>query len=95
VDEIDDQHKEIFRRINGLLDSCRQGKGKEDVGKVINFLDDYVVTHFGREEKYVIDNSFPARQPFFGSALFLAYKPPPHVHGGLAEKIIAEGKKGT
>jgi hemerythrin len=59
VSQIDDQHKEIFKRINGLLDSCGQGNGKEEVGKVIKFLDDYIVTHFGREEKYMIDNNFP------------------------------------
>jgi len=26
VSEIDYQHKELFRRINSLLDACREGK---------------------------------------------------------------------
>jgi hemerythrin len=59
VSQIDDQHKEIFRRIDGFLDACNQGKGKNEVDRVIKFLDDYVVTHFGTEEKYMIGNSFP------------------------------------
>lgn len=59
VNEIDDQHREIFRRINGLLDACNHGKGKNEVDKVIRFLDDYVITHFGTEEKYMIDYEFP------------------------------------
>ena len=59
VNEIDDQHKELFLRINSLLDSCRQGRGKAEVGKVIIFLEDYVLTHFGTEEKYMIESGYP------------------------------------
>ncbi len=51
--EIDRQHKEIFLRINWLLDACNLGKGKAEVGTVINFLDDYVATHFSLEEAYM------------------------------------------
>jgi hemerythrin-like metal-binding protein len=58
-DEIDEQHKEIFRRINALLDACSQGKGKAEVCRVIGFLDDYVVTHFGEEEAYMLKHNYP------------------------------------
>jgi len=58
-DEIDSQHKELFRRINVLLDACNQGKGKEEVCRVIGFLDDYVVTHFGEEEEYMLKHGYP------------------------------------
>jgi hemerythrin-like metal-binding protein len=57
--EIDSQHKEIFRRINGLLDACNLGKGKDEVGRVIEFLDDYVVAHFGVEEKHMLKHGYP------------------------------------
>jgi hemerythrin len=60
VNEIDEQHKELFRRINTLLEACREGKGKEEVHKVIQFLEDYVVVHFGSEEKYMVQYSFPS-----------------------------------
>lgn len=59
VSEIDDQHKEIFNRINGLLDACNHGRGKEEVNKVISFIDDYVVTHFGMEEEHMIRQGYP------------------------------------
>lgn len=51
--EIDRQHKELFTRINALLDACRQGRGKTEVNEVVRFLDDYVVKHFSEEEKYM------------------------------------------
>lgn len=50
VEEIDNQHKELFRRINNLLDACTQGKGKDEVLNTIRFLDDYVMVHFTAEE---------------------------------------------
>ena len=59
INEIDNQHKEIFRRINGLLDACNQRRGKEEAGSVIRFLDDYVVTHFSGEERYMTMHNYP------------------------------------
>ncbi len=50
VDLVDNQHKEIFTRVNSLLGAMAQGKGKEEVGKVLAYLADYVVKHFGAEE---------------------------------------------
>lgn len=59
VQEIDNQHKELFDAINKLFDACSQGKGKEEVDKVIKFLGDYVVLHFGAEEKLQKKFSYP------------------------------------
>ncbi|NUO07333.1 MAG: hemerythrin family protein [Candidatus Brocadia sp.] len=50
VDVIDNQHKGIISRINDLLHAMSQGKGKNEVGKVLTFLADYVVKHFSAEE---------------------------------------------
>jgi hemerythrin len=50
VEQIDNQHKELFTRIDGLFEACNKGKGKEEVTKVIDYLGDYVVTHFSDEE---------------------------------------------
>jgi len=58
-DEIDSQHKELFDRINNLLEACRHGKGKEEVQKTISFLEDYVGTHFSAEEKYMDKYEYP------------------------------------
>lgn len=42
-----------------LLDACNQGKGKHEVVKVIAFLDDYIVTHFGAEAEHMLMQSYP------------------------------------
>ena len=51
VDWQDAQHKELFRRINALLDAMNVGMGKEEVSKLFTFLDEYFVVHFDAEEK--------------------------------------------
>lgn len=62
VDKIDDQHKELFNRINGFLDAMNRGAGKEEVGNVIDFLEDYVLTHFGAEEGFMTKHKYPEYQ---------------------------------
>jgi len=59
VDTIDNQHKEIFRRINTLLDACKSGKGRDALGETIRFLQDYVVTHFTAEEALQRQSAYP------------------------------------
>lgn len=59
VDEIDNQHKELFRRINNLLTACKQGEGKKEVEKVIRFLEDYVIQHFSEEERHMNGRAYP------------------------------------
>jgi hemerythrin len=59
VDIIDDQHKELFRKINDLVAAIRQSVCKYKIGDVIKFLEDYVVFHFGEEEKYMARYSYP------------------------------------
>ena len=48
--EIDLQHKELFRRFNNLLEACNKGKGDQEVGNLLDFLSDYVKSHFAAEE---------------------------------------------
>jgi len=60
VETIDNQHKELISRINALFTACSQGKGKEEVVKIMGFLGDYVVFHFGEEEKYMENLGYPA-----------------------------------
>lgn len=62
VHEIDTQHKELFRRTNDLLAAMSQGKGREEVTTVLEFLGDYVVTHFGTEERYMSRYGYPDRR---------------------------------
>ncbi|HHW19294.1 MAG TPA: hemerythrin family protein [Firmicutes bacterium] len=60
IEAIDSQHKELFSRINSLLSAMAQGKGKDQVKDILVFLGDYVVTHFGTEEKYMRQYLYPA-----------------------------------
>ncbi len=52
--EIDTQHKELFVRVNSLLLAVDKGTtAREEVSKIVQYLTDYVVFHFGNEEKYM------------------------------------------
>jgi len=62
VEEIDSQHKELFKRLNTLLDACSQQKGKEEVGGYLAFLEDYIVQHFSAEEAAMTKAGYPGLQ---------------------------------
>ena len=51
VNMIDEQHKGIFSRINNLMNAMSQGKGKEEVGKVLEFLADYTQKNISAPKK--------------------------------------------
>lgn len=59
VADIDGQHKELFKRINDLIDALSQGKGKQELGNTLKFLEDYTRTHFSAEEKLMTMHSYP------------------------------------
>lgn len=59
VDWQDRQHKELFKRINSLLDAMNVGRGKEEVARFFNFLDEYFVVHFEAEEQAMGKYNFP------------------------------------
>jgi len=59
VEEIDNQHKELFERIDNLFLAMKQGRGREEVGALVGFLEDYIVMHFGTEERYMKEYDYP------------------------------------
>jgi len=59
VEIIDNQHKELFTRINDLVDAIKQKTCKYKISDVVQFLDDYIVLHFGEEEKLMQQNGYP------------------------------------
>lgn len=59
VVEIDRQHQKLVGMINDLTDAMRQGKSKDILGKIINGLIGYAVTHFRAEEKYFDQFGYP------------------------------------
>lgn len=59
VDWMDCHHKELFNRINRLLEAMGRSKGKEEVINLVRFLDNYVAFHFEAEEKAMAGQGFP------------------------------------
>lgn len=59
IELIDNQHKEIFRRVDVLLNACKARKGKTEVGEILNFLEDYIVEHFEAEENIQVHFKYP------------------------------------
>ncbi|PLX99852.1 MAG: hemerythrin [Desulfuromonas sp.] len=58
-EKIDQQHEELLRRFNSLQVACRSGQSKEDVRKLFNFLDNYVMEHFTDEERLMYTYRYP------------------------------------
>lgn len=59
IEKVDEQHKELFQKINNLLEACTNHKGREEVVETINFLEEYVNKHFSEEEQLQRDYSYP------------------------------------
>lgn len=52
VERIDQQHMELFRMTEDLVNAVKAGAGVEEYQKALGFLKDYVVYHFRDEEAY-------------------------------------------
>ncbi len=51
IETIDEQHRELFKRIGGLLLAIKEHRCKSEIDGTIKFLDDYARFHFGEEEQ--------------------------------------------
>jgi hemerythrin len=58
--EIDQQHRELFRRLDALVEAMAAGDRKE-IGLLFEFLGGYVVEHFGEEERLMQESAFPGQ----------------------------------
>jgi hemerythrin len=59
VDDIDTQHKELILRLNTLLEACSNQKGRDDVGRFLGYLSEYVAFHFAAEEREMTCYHYP------------------------------------
>ena len=50
IQSIDNQHKEIFKLLNNLLDAMKQGHGSEVTTEILWKLERYAIVHFQKEE---------------------------------------------
>jgi hemerythrin-like metal-binding protein len=56
---IDMQHQELVKAVNRLSESMWEGRGREETGKVLEFLGNYVVEHFRDEEGLMLQRLYP------------------------------------
>lgn len=63
VELIDDQHKELFNRVEGFIKTVRSDAPWEDklqqVNETLEFMKVYVVEHFRDEEEYQLKIGYP------------------------------------
>ena len=57
--KIDGQHKQLISALNSIIDSSREGKGKDEIFKTLDFLTGYTVMHFSTEEKLQTQYEYP------------------------------------
>lgn len=59
---IDEQHMELFHRVNQLIDACQAGKGREQSSGFLIYLQRYVEVHFIAEEELMTLHHYPNRR---------------------------------
>jgi len=59
VDEIDEQHQELYRRAERLILALKAGD-RGEVEPLLRYLSDYVVSHFDCEERWMASAEYPA-----------------------------------
>jgi hemerythrin len=60
IPALDAQHRELYRRIEGLLDPSSARSARADVGAFLEFLERYVRDHFRVEEELMASSGYPA-----------------------------------
>jgi hemerythrin-like metal-binding protein len=61
-DQIDNEHRSLVEVLNRLHAAMKQGKGKDEIEKVLVFLKDYTVGHFKAEEALMKTHQYPGAQ---------------------------------
>ncbi len=60
LNDIDNQHKQLVEKLNQLLEAMSQGKGRSEIGQILDFLGKYASDHFSKEEEYMTKYKCPA-----------------------------------
>jgi hemerythrin len=59
VPEIDDQHRKLVGMIDSLMQSSKEGKGREAIEETLDFAISYAQEHFKDEERVQAKYSYP------------------------------------
>jgi hemerythrin len=60
VDQVDREHQEIFRQTALLNQAMSEGKGSQEIKNIIDFVDEYIISHFVHEESLMEKYNCPA-----------------------------------
>jgi hemerythrin len=89
---IDAQHRELFSRIDRLLEAAQERRSAVEITGMLDFLGHYVVAHFSGEERAMAQSGYPGlddhrseHQQFIRdySALYQEFK-----HGGPTLALV-------
>ena len=53
VEEIDNQHKELYRNVDVFFEHIQKGNGNGTLVNLFSYLESYATAHFSLEEKYM------------------------------------------
>lgn len=56
---IDEQHQELFRRADELIDAMMNGRAAAEMEELLVFLREYCRDHFGAEERLMVSRRYP------------------------------------
>jgi len=59
VTKIDEQHRELIKRINDVVSIGAASSEKAETDKFLRFLGDYIIEHFSDEEKLQQSSGYP------------------------------------
>lgn len=65
IDVVDQQHRELCRAINDLMESFITYTAEVEVRRLILFLNDYVRDHFETEEQLMRQTAYPQSEEHF------------------------------
>jgi hemerythrin len=58
-EKVDNQHKQLVAALNDIIQASRNGKGKDEIFKTLDFLTGYTIMHFADEEKLQVKYDYP------------------------------------
>jgi len=58
--QTDNEHKDLFRQVNLLEEAMKKGQGRDEIDRILDFLADYVGSHFEAEERLMDSVACPA-----------------------------------
>jgi len=59
IEKIDNQHKELIKRLDDLAECILHNKGKDKIFTTLRFMNEYGTIHFSTEEEYMTKYDYP------------------------------------